>query len=217
MVSFDLRCSIWTLSCGIWDLVPWPRIEPGPPALGVQSLGHRTTREVPTLVLVVSTVCLPFNRSFCIFSNFSHGSLQEYWSALRIPPSLEVQVQDYISVPMKYRAELAGNKCIHAFIQQTFILWESISLGRSLCGKEDASPSESEYWLWVVTNSLVSSTPLGCYRTRWSTFFQLFHSVQCSRSVVSNSLQPHEPQHARPPCPSPTPRVHPHPCPLSQW
>ena len=40
---------------------------------------------------------------------------------------------------------------------------------------------------------------------------------QSSRSVVSNSLWPHEPQHARPPCPSPTPRVHPNPCPLSQW
>ena len=33
-------------------------------------------------------------------------------------------------------------------------------------------------------------------------------SVQFSRSVVSNSLRPHESQHARPPCPSPTPRVH---------
>ena len=33
-------------------------------------------------------------------------------------------------------------------------------------------------------------------------------SVQFSRSVVSNSLQPHESQHTRPPCPSPTPRVH---------
>ena len=42
-------------------------------------------------------------------------------------------------------------------------------------------------------------------------------SVQFSRSVVSNSLRPHEPQHARPPCPSPTPRVHPNPCPLSLW
>ena len=44
-----------------------------------------------------------------------------------------------------------------------------------------------------------------------------FSSVQFSRSVMSDSLQPHEPQHARPPCPSPTPRVHPNPCPLSQW
>ena len=44
-----------------------------------------------------------------------------------------------------------------------------------------------------------------------------FSSVQFSRSVVSNSLRPHEPQHTRPPCPSPTPGVHPNPCPLSQW
>ena len=43
-----------------------------------------------------------------------------------------------------------------------------------------------------------------------------FSSVQFSRSVVSNSLRPHESQHARPPCPSPTPRVHPNACPSSQ-
>ena len=35
--------------------------------------------------------------------------------------------------------------------------------------------------------------------------------------VMSNSLRPHEPQHTRPPCPSPTPRVHPNSCPLSRW
>ena len=34
-------------------------------------------------------------------------------------------------------------------------------------------------------------------------------SVQFSRSVVSDSLRPHESQHGRPPCPSPTPGVHP--------
>ena len=44
-----------------------------------------------------------------------------------------------------------------------------------------------------------------------------FSSVQFSRSVVSDSLRPHEPHHARPPCPSPTPRVHPNPCPSSRW
>ena len=42
-------------------------------------------------------------------------------------------------------------------------------------------------------------------------------SVQFSHSVVSNSLWPHEPQHARPPCSSPTARVYPNPCPLSRW
>ena len=40
---------------------------------------------------------------------------------------------------------------------------------------------------------------------------------QFSSSVVSDSLRPHEPQHTRPPCPSPTPRVHPNPCPLCRW
>ena len=42
-------------------------------------------------------------------------------------------------------------------------------------------------------------------------------SVQFSCSVVSDSLRPHEFQQARPPCPSPTPRVHPNPCPSSRW
>ena len=42
-------------------------------------------------------------------------------------------------------------------------------------------------------------------------------SVQFSRSVVFYSLLAHKPQHARPPCPSPTPGVYPKPCSLSQW
>ena len=44
-----------------------------------------------------------------------------------------------------------------------------------------------------------------------------FSSVQFSRSVVSDSLWPHESQHVRPPCPSSTPRVHPNSCASSQW
>ena len=42
-------------------------------------------------------------------------------------------------------------------------------------------------------------------------------SVQFSCSVVSESLQPHELQHARPPCQSPTPGIHPNQCPSSRW
>ena len=42
-------------------------------------------------------------------------------------------------------------------------------------------------------------------------------SVQFSRSVVSDSLRPHESQHTRPPCPSPTPGVYSNPCPSSRW
>ena len=42
-------------------------------------------------------------------------------------------------------------------------------------------------------------------------------SVQFSHSVMSNSLRLHEPQHARPPCPSPTPGVYSNSCPSSRW
>ena len=45
----------------------------------------------------------------------------------------------------------------------------------------------------------------------------LVSSAQFSHSVVSDSLRPHGLQHARPPCPSPTPGVYPNPCPLSRW
>ena len=47
---------------------------------------------------------------------------------------------------------------------------------------------------------------------------QCISSVQFSSvAQFSDSLQPHKPQHARPPCPSPTHGVHPNPCPLSRW
>ena len=44
-----------------------------------------------------------------------------------------------------------------------------------------------------------------------------FSSVQFICSVVSDFLRPHEPQHTRPPCPSPTPKVYPNSYPLSWW
>ena len=70
--------------------------------------------------------------------------------------------------------------------------------------------------------------PHKAYRLEWeihinpspSFIFPLlsyFTSVQFSRSVVSDSLRPHELQYTRPPCPSPTPGVYPNPCALSLW
>ena len=76
----------------------------------------------------------------------------------------------------------------------------------------------------------VSSMKLFAYRTTPVVFshysyhitfiFQtpfFWHFTQFSVSVMSDSLRPRGLQHARPPCPSPTPGVHPNPCPLSQW
>ena len=55
------------------------------------------------------------------------------------------------------------------------------------------------------------------FKTFFLNFWSDFSSVQFSHSVVSDSLRPHESQHARSPCPSPTPGVHPDSCPLGQW
>ena len=108
---------MWTLGCGMWDLVPWLGIQPQPPVLGVQSLSHWTTKEVPYLQI-----------------------------------SLTIHLSLFLIVINKY-----------------------------------------------VSNVYVSG------------------SVQFSCSVMSDSLWPHELQHARPPCPSPTPRDYPNSCPSSQW
>ena len=65
--------------------------------------------------------------------------------------------------------------------------------------------SRPEYWRGSL--SLLQEI----FQTRGS------NPVQFSHSVMSNSLRPHELQHPRPPCPSPTPGAHPNSCPLSQW
>ena len=55
-------------------------------------------------------------------------------------------------------------------------------------------------------------------RATWEAQIQYqLTSFQFSRSVMSDSLQPHESQHARPPCPSPAPGVHSNSRPTSQW
>ena len=64
---------------------------------------------------------------------------------------------------------------------------------------------------WLITDYRASFCSAFLYTSRWS------QSVQFSRSVMSNSLRPHEPQHARPPCPSPTPGVYSTSCPSSRW
>ena len=56
-----------------------------------------------------------------------------------------------------------------------------------------------------------------CPPKDWYKNILQFSSVQSSRPVVSNSLQPHGLQHTRPPCPSPTPGVYSNSCPLNWW
>jgi len=69
----------------------------------------------------------------------------------------------------------------------------------------------------VLIGKLCWSSSGSCPWWREEGYGLWLNSVQFSRSVVSDSLQSHEPQHASPPCPSPTPRVDPNSCPLSRW
>ena len=80
-----------------------------------------------------------------------------------------------------------------------------------------------EIWVWFLPGELRSYMPQGLKKkqnikqTHYHNKFMHYCSVQFSHSVMSDSLQPHESQYARPPCPSPTPGVHPNSCPLSWW
>ena len=69
-------------------------------------------------------------------------------------------------------------------------------------GMEPGSPA--------VLGGFFTTVPLGSIPL-------IYSSVQSSRSVVSDSLRPHESQHTRPPCPSPSPGVHSNSCPSSRW
>ena len=92
-----------------------------------------------------------------------------------------------------------------------FIFW---SLARvKACVRVISSASCEDVWVGNVADLMRwgGITLLGC---PWTIAFS---SVQFSRSVVSDSLRPHESQHARPPCPSPSPGIHSNSCPSSQW
>ena len=79
-----------------------------------------------------------------------------------------------------------------------------------LLGHRDMTPSVSNLKILVFFHLI-------CPQNQFLHSLEKFSSVQFSHSVVSDSLQPHELQHARPRCPSPTPRVSPNPWPSSRW
>ena len=63
-------CVMQTLTYSMWDLVPWPGFEPGPPALGAQSLSHWTSRKVPRETFKVMEIfsALYLNGGYQVYS-----------------------------------------------------------------------------------------------------------------------------------------------------
>ena len=83
-------------------------------------------------------------------------------------------------------------------------------LGRNTLCRQSMGHAKRQEWpwnmVWLVFIGWVIS-----YANEWE------DSVQFSPSVMSDSLRPHEPQHARPPCPSPTSRAYSNSCPSRWW
>ena len=96
-------------------------------------------------------------------------------------------------------------------------------LQSSSCQPTPFSTINKNLRMWIIKKQDAGPRWL---RSTWKKLFQCtqtlasspnISSVQFSRSVMSDSLQPHESQHARPPCPSRTPRVHSDSRPSNQW
>ena len=81
--------------------------------------------------------------------------------------------------------------------------WHSISLAGSFTSRELKTQKR-----WQISLQ---------WRIEQKVYDHSTRSVQFSRSLMSDSLWPHESQHTRPPCPSPTPRVYSKSCPSSRW
>ena len=81
-----------------------------------------------------------------------------------------------------------------------------------------ARPGQPCSWPHSLSSPSPESRPAGLYGPLlWAGNGNPLSSVQFSHSVMSDTLRPHGLQHARPPCPSPTPRVYSNSYPLSQW
>ena len=96
---------------------------------------------------------------------------------------------------------------VHGIFQAGILEWVAIPFSSGSSWPRDWTPisyiAGKFFTPWATRE-----TKLLCIR---------FSSVRFSRSVVSDSLWPHELQYARPPCASPTPRAHSNSCPLSRW
>ena len=156
-------------------------------------------------------------------------------SSPRILPNLWVCLvviaQSYPTLCNPTDCSLQGSS-VHGILQARIPEWVAspFSRGSALPGTEPGSPTlqpdsllseppGKPYESLIVINQLdvmryIASPLPAIFPTEILTRFS---SVQFSCSVVSNSLQPHESQHARSPCPSPIPGVHSNSCPLSRW
>ena len=101
---------------------------------------------------------------------------------------------------------------VHGILQTRILEWVAMPFSRG-----SSRPSGQTHVSCVSCMADSFFTTSSTWEIPFTSFRSIqFSSVQFSRSVVSNSLQPHDSQYTRPPCPSPTPRVHSNSCPSSR-
>ena len=103
------------------------------------------------------------------------------------------------------------NSLAFSVIQQMLAVWSLVPL--PFLNPAWSCGSSQFMYCWSLAWRILSTTLLAC---EMSAISLVFSSVQFSHSVVSDSLLPNESQHARPPCPSPTPKVYSNLCPSSR-
>ena len=103
------------------------------------------------------------------------------------------------------------------YFQGTFEFLESAQFWEMLSFSQHLRNILISTFIVMMTRPLIRSHPTATSHQCVKTVRTLWHLAQFSCSVVSDSLQPHELQQTRPPCPSPTPWVHTNPCPSSWW
>ena len=180
------------------DAVPWSLHWPVPPS---PSSPFTMTRTTPGHFLITWTCCV---------SNILTSSIP-----LQPQPSTPPTFSCQFRVPLSPSLAKARRIQLPEFYMPRVLLEKIIQPGRleplSVTGPQGQLGFQC---YWTTCSSTVNDGSRDAYTVHGIIFKS---SVQFSHSVVSDSLRPHEPQRTRPSCPSPTPRVHPNPCPLSRW
>ena len=153
---------------------------------------------------------------------------------------LQARIPEWVAMPSSRGSSRTQFSCVSCIASRFFIHWATwegrlllskpyfclLCSLKSLTDHAECGPGGGRVHPTVAFPPLSSNCRGQQFSRNWVCFHQgchhcvgwlQFSSVQFSRSVVSNSLRPHESQHARPPCPSPTPGVHSNSCPSSWW
>ena len=146
-------------------------------------------------------------------SSQTHPSLDLDSTLLNLSPQIVKKLFLQSHLLWLTSVEPAVNEKAYIFLNTGMIILKPFSFVLYLCSWSIEHKWRTSYCSLLKIYLVTKLNILGSQRFWWS----WFSSVQFSRSVTSDSLRPHELQHTRPPCPSPTPGFHPNPCPLSRW